>query len=407
MTDQLGAEEAIMGLLSDPDLRANPYPAYDAIRSSAPAFHSSLEFWFVSSYSECARLMRHPDLTRQHEDSWTQRGELSNSIGRPWFEQQERFMLFLDPPDHTRIRGLVSRAFTPRYLQRLKPQITERVEHLVDEFAEQGGGDLVDALALTLPMMVICDMLGVPAEDRNSFRHWTIQLAATLEPFPSPEVQDAADEASVAFEGYFKDLVRERRKDPSDDLLSRLIETGEAGDKLSEPELIATAILLLAAGFETTTNLIGNGTLALLRHRDQWEALVADPTLAAQGVEELLRYDSPVQLATPRVARTSIPVEGGVIEEGEPMVPMVGAGNRDPERFQDPHELDLKRSDVVPLSFGGGPHFCLGATLARMEGVALFDYLPRKIPTLHLEDEEPKWRSTLNIRGLESLAVGT
>ena len=399
------AEAAIVGLLSDPATRANPYPAYDTIRAAGGVFRSELGFCFVSSYSEAARLMRHPDLPRQHGESWTRRGELSNSLGRPWFEQQARFMLFVDPPDHTRIRGLVSRAFTPRYLQRLKPQIQERVEHLVDDFAERGGGDLIDSLALSLPMMVICDMLSVPAKDRDSFRKWTIDLAATLEPFPSPEVQDAADAASVAFENYFEALVRERRKNPSDDLLSRMIEVEEAGERLNEQELIATAILLLAAGFETTTNLIGNGTLALLRNRDQWDALVADPSLAARAVEELLRYDSPVQMATPRVARTQIPVDGGVIEEEEPMIPMVGAGNRDPERFQDPHDLDLKRADIVPLSFGGGPHFCLGATLARMEGAAFFDYLPRTLPNMHLDDEEPRWRATLNIRGLESLAV--
>lgn len=399
------AEAAIVGLLSDPDTRANPYPAYDLIRAAGGVFRSELGFCFVSSYSEAARLMRHPDLPRQHGESWTRRGELSNSLGRPWFEQQARFMLFLDPPDHTRIRGLVSRAFTPRYLQRLKPQIDERVEQLVDDFGEKGGGDLIDSLALSLPMMVICDMLGVPAKDRDSFRKWTIDIAATLEPFPSPEVQDAADAASVAFEDYFKDLVRERRKSPSDDLLSRMIEVEAAGERLNEQELIATAILLLAAGFETTTNLIGNGTLALLRNRDQWDALVADPSLAARAVEELLRYDSPVQMATPRVARAQIPVDGGVIEEEEPMIPMVGAGNRDPERFQDPHDLDLKRADIVPLSFGGGPHFCLGATLARMEGAAFFDYLPRTLPNMHLDDVEPQWRPTLNIRGLDSFAV--
>lgn len=399
------AEEAVGRLLGDPEARANPYPAYEEIRGAGLAFQSSFEFWFVSSYSEAHRLMRHPDLVRKHGSSWEERGLIGNSLGRPWFDQQGRFMLFLDPPDHTRIRGLVSRAFTPRYLQRLKPQIVERVKHLVDDFADQGGGDLIDAIALTLPMIVICDMLGVPAADRASFRQWTVQAAATMEPFPSPEVQDAADETSVAFEQYFKELVAERRKSPSDDLLSALIQAEEEGDRLTEDELIVTAILLLAAGFETTTNLIGNGTLALLRNRDQWDALVAEPGLAARGVEELLRYDSPVQLATPRVARTPVEVAGGVMQEGEVMVPMVGAANRDPERFQDPGELDLKRDDVVPLSFGGGPHFCLGATLARMEGAALFEYLPRSMPNLRLENDAPKWRPTLNLRGLEELPV--
>jgi cytochrome P450 len=254
-------------------------------------------------------------------------------------------------------------------------------------------------------MMVICDMLGVPSEDRDSFRSWTATLAATLEPFPSGPVQDAADEAIVAFIDYFRGLIADRRANLSDDLLSALIEAEQAGDRLDEHELILTSLLLLAAGFETTTNLIGNGTLALLCNREQWQKLVDQPELASRAVEELLRYDSPVQLATPRVARTEVEVDGGVMQEGEIMIPAVGAGNRDPDRFPEPQKLDVTREDVVPLSFGGGPHFCLGASLARMEGAALFECLPARIPTLDLEEQEPRWRPTMNIRGLESLAV--
>lgn len=339
----MAAETALMSLLDDQSVRANPYPAYESIRAVGPAFRSSLEFWFVSSYPECDRLMRHPDLVRKHENSWELRGEIMGCIGRPWFEQQGRFMLFLDPPDHTRIRGLVRQAFTPRYLQHLRPQIEQRVDELLDRMVEGGGGDLINDLALPLPMMVICDMLGVPVDDRESFRRWTVALAATLEPFPAPEVQDGADEAIVEFESYFSDLIRARRGDPRDDLLSRLIEAEASGDKLNESELILAAILLLAAGFETTTNLIGNGTLALLSNRAQWTKLVEDPSLAPGAVEELLRYDSPVQLATPRVARTAVEVEGGVIEEGQVMIPMVGAGNRDPQRYENPEGLDITR----------------------------------------------------------------
>ena len=404
-TAVMSAEEAIVALVNDPGVRADPYPAYESVRAAGPAFQSSLGFWFVSSYAENARLMRHPDLVRQHGGSWELRGEMTGGTGRPWFEQQGQFMLFLDPPDHTRIRGLVSRAFTPRYLQRLRPQIDERVHELVEAFAEEKGGDLIDRLALPLPMMVICDMLGVPAKDRESFRNWTVALAATLEPFPSEEVQDRADAAIVAFIDYFKELVRDRRKNPSSDLLSALIEAEQAGERLNEHELILTTVLLLAAGFETTTNLIGNGALALLCNRDQWTRLAEDPSRSPQAVEELLRYDSPVQLATPRVARTSIDVEGGTLEEGDVMIPMVGAGNRDPKRFRNPNELDVGRDDVVPLSFGGGPHFCLGAGLARIEGAALFGHLPRRLPSLELEDQEPRWRPTMNIRGLETLVV--
>ena len=401
----MSADEAFVALVNDPEVRANPYPAYEALRREGPTFHSEIGFWFISSYSENARLMRHPDLVRQHGGSWELRGEMTGGTGRPWFEQQGQFMLFLDPPDHTRIRSLVSRAFTPRYLQRLRPQIVERVEQLVDDFASAGGGDLIDRIALPLPMMVICDMLGVPSEDRDSFRSWTATLAATLEPFPSAPVQDAADEAIVEFIDYFRELIADRRENLSDDLLSALIEAEQEGDRLDEHELILTSVLLLAAGFETTTNLIGNGTLALLCNREQWQRLVDQRELASRAVEELLRYDSPVQLATPRVARTEVEVDGGVMQEGEIMIPAVGAGNRDPDRFPEPQKLDVTREDVVPLSFGGGPHFCLGASLARMEGAALFERLPGRIPTLDLEEQEARWRPTMNIRGLESLAV--
>lgn len=407
MTDTavMSAEEAVVALVNDAGVRANPYPAYEQIRAAGPAFHSSLGFWFISSYAENARLMRHPDLVRKHGDSWDQRGVMTGGTGRPWFEQQGQFMLFLDPPDHSRIRGLVSKAFTPRYLQKLKPQIVERVDELVEAFARAGGGDLIDRIALPLPMMVICDMLGVPAEDRDSFRRWTVDLAATLEPFPSEEVQDKADAAIVAFIDYLKELAATRRENLSDDLLSALIEAEQAGDKLDEHELVLTAMLLLAAGFETTTNLIGNGALALLSNKEQWRALADDPSLAHGAVEELLRFDSPVQLATPRVASKTVEVEGGTMQEGEIMIPMVGAGNRDPHRFDRPDELDVARKDVVPLSFGGGPHFCLGASLARIEGALLFERLPHRMPALELAEQEPRWRPTMNIRGLESLAV--
>ena len=401
------AETALFALVGDPDARANPYPAYETIRAAGPAYESDFDFWFVTSYAECDRLMRHPDLVRQHEDSWERRGEINNATGRLWFEQQRRYMLFIDPPDHTRIRGLVRGAFTPRYLQHLRPQISRRVDDLIGKMADNNGGDLIADFALPLPMMVICDMLGVPTEARESFRKWTVALAATLEPFPSPDVQDRADVAAEEFESYFTDLVRERRKSLGDDLLSRLIEVEEAGEQLTEEELVATGTLLLAAGFETTTNLIGNGTLALLCNRDQWDKLVEDPALAPKAVEEILRYDSPVQIATPRVARTDVEVANGVVKEGQVVAPIVGAGNRDPDRFAEPAKLDIEREDVVPLSFGGGPHFCLGASLARMEGAEVFSRLPQALPSLDLVESDAVWRPTMNLRGLEQLKVRT
>jgi cytochrome P450 len=232
-----------------------------------------------------------------------------------------------------------------------------------------------------------------------------VALAATLEPFPSDRVQDAADEASVAFERYFTELIAKRRDDPGEDLLSRLIEVEQAGDGLTEKEVRHTASLVLGAGFETTTNLIGNGTLALLKNRDQWDALGGDDSLAHAAVEELLRYDSPVQMATPRVASEPIDTEEGTIQEGDTVVCVVGAANRDPKRYKDPASLDVRRPEPAPLSFGGGPHFCLGAALARMEGIVVFREMTRRLPKLSLVSEDPPWRETLNIRGLETLPV--
>jgi cytochrome P450 len=267
-----------------------------------------------------------------------------------------------------------------------------------------GKADLIGDFAFQLPLQVICEMLGIPTEDRDSFRKWTIAVAAVFEPFPPAPVQDAADEATDAFEQYFNELIPRRRENPGEDLLSRMIQAEDEGEKLTREELISAATLLLGAGFETTTNLIGNGTYALLKNRDQWEQLVQEPGLAKNAVEELLRYDSPVQIATPRVAREPIEIGDKTIGEAETVLAVTGAGNRDPAHYEDPDRLDIRREDIDPLSFGGGPHFCLGAALARMEGSIAFEAMARKVPNLELA-AEPTYRPTLNIRGLNALEV--
>ena len=406
-TTQTNVNDEIFRLITDPEARANPYPVYDTVRQAGGAYLTELGFWFVTSYADCAAILRHPALKRRHGNSWEMRGMLSGALGRPWFEGQGKSMLWLDNPDHARIRGLFSRAFTPRYLARLRPRINEMVEALVDELERRDEIDLIEDFALSLPMMVICEMLGVPPEDRADFREWTVALAATLEPLPSEPVQDAADAAAEAFDAYFRDLIRRRRGAGGDDLMSELIRVEEEGDKLTEEELVRSAILVLGAGFETTTNLIGNGMLALMRQRDQWEVLVEDPSLAPAAVEELLRYDSPVQMAPPRVASTDVDILGRAVSEGDTVIAVIGGGNRDPERYADPASVDLRRPDPAPLSFGGGPHFCIGASLARIEGAAAFGALARRLSDLHLADPEPPWRETFNIRGLESLRLTT
>ena len=399
-------EDAVTNLVFDPATRANPYPVYDLLRSEQPVYRSPLGPLFVTSYSDCAQLLRDPRLTRRFENSWEERGVFQNSVGRPWFEEQSRWMLWLDPPGHTRLRGLVSKAFTPRYVARLHDRVAGIVEGLLDKMRGAGEVDFISAFAFELPITVICDMLGVPTGHRANFREWTVALAQTLEPLPADDVQDAADEASINIGEFFHDLIAQRRHDPGDDLLYALIAAEEEGHRLSEDEIVSTAALLLGAGFETTTNLLGNGMLALLRHPDQWQALVDDPAgHAPAAVEELLRYDSPVQMATPRVANEPVEAAGTTIEPGDVVVNVVAGANRDPARFDHPNVVDIGRKDPDHLSFGGGPHFCLGASLARLEGAIAFEALATRVPHIELVEDDPQWRRALNLRGLESLRV--
>ena len=398
------ADEAIRLLITDPATRANPYSAYEHLRVSG-VHRSEFEIWFASTYAACNQVVRHQKFRRRHGDSWERRAALSGSLGRPWLEDQARWMLWLDPPDHARIRGLVSQSFNARYIEEQRPGIQGVVDGLVDKIAGGGTIDFVQEFALALPMAVICDMLGVPPEDRHDFRAWTTGAGGTLEPMPSPEVQDAADRATEALGSYFSELIEKRRGTPGDDLLTQLIAAESEEGKLTHEELVSNALLLLAAGFETTTNLLGNGLLALLRNPEQWKRLAEQPELAGNATEELLRYDSPVQMATPRVATTDIEVDGLAIPEGDTVIAIVGSGNRDPERFEQPDQLDIGRADPSPLSFGAGPHFCLGAALARLEGMVAFETLARRVPDLELVDQEPTWLPTFNLHGVQSLSV--
>ena len=397
--------DATMGLVLDPVTRANPYPVYTLMRDHDPVYQSPIGPWFVTSYADCARLLRDPKLTRRFEDSWEQRAIIQNSVGRPWFDEQERWMLWLDPPDHTRLRGLVSKAFTPRFVSKLHDRVAEIVDGLVDRIADEGTIDFIEHFAFQLPITIICDMLGIPAADRDKFREWTVAIASTLEPLPPEDVQDAADDATLKLTAYLHVLIDERRDHPGEDLLGQLIHAEEEGERLTEDEVVSTAGLLLGAGFETTTNLLGNGMLALLRHPEQWALLCKEPDRAPAAVEELLRYDSPVQMATPRVANAPVEAGGHTIAPGEVVVNVVAAGNRDPQQFDNPDAVDIERPDPAPLSFGGGPHFCLGAALARMEGAVAFQTLARRLPGIELAEDDPQWRRALNLRGLESLQV--
>jgi hypothetical protein len=315
-----------------------------------------------------------------------------------------KMMLVQDPPDHTRLRGLVAKAFTARRMEDMRPQIQAIVDRLIDRVEADGRMDVMKQFAHPLPTNVICDMLGIPQSDRQPFYEQSTVSGRLIDPTPmTPEELQDADGKNEAIAAYFRGLFALRRKQPGDDLISLLVQVEEAGEKLTEEELFANVILLFGAGHETTVNLIGNGLLALHRNPEQVAKLRAEPALLPNAIEELLRYDSSVQM-TGRVALEDIEVGGVPIKRGENIINLLGAANRDPEAFEQPDRLDVARPGVRAISFGGGIHHCLGAQLARIEGEIAIGTLLRRLPTLTLDNiETPEWRPTFTLRGLKTL----
>jgi cytochrome P450 len=324
--------------------------------------------------------------------------------GSPLVAEMSRWMLFQDPPDHTRLRGLVAKAFTPRAIERIRVRTQEIVDGLIDRVADADGMDAIADFAFPLPVTVIAEMLGLPTADADRCRAWTIAAGRVLDPNQTPEQVGRAIEAVEHLSGYVREQVEQRRRMPGDDLLSVLIAAEDGGERLSEDELVSTVNLLFGAGHETTVNLIGNGLLALLRNPDQLSRLRTDPSLVPNAVEELLRYDSPAQLVR-RWAREDLEVCGARVAAGDELLLLAGAANRDPERFPDPDVLDVGRADVRHVSLGGGPHFCLGAMLARMEGQVAFGALAGRLPHIELATDRVQWREHIVLRGLKALPV--
>ena len=314
------------------------------------------------------------------------------------------WMLLRDPPDHTRLRGLVHKAFTPRIVAQMQERIQEIADDLLDQVQEQGQMDLVADYAYPLPVTVICALLGVPAADYPRFHVWSDTIARALDLTDVTEIYDQASVAAGELTAYLDELLAERRKRPQADLFSALVAVEEQGQHLSREELFATCALLLIAGHETTVNLIGNGTLAMLRHRSQWELLVDNPNLAESAVEELLRYDGPVQLTGRRV-KEEFSYGEHKFKVGEQIAFLLGSAHRDARQFEDPDQLNLTRNDRRHLAFGAGIHYCLGAPLARLEGGIAFATLARRFPNLALGDDPISYRDNLTLRGLEKLHV--
>ncbi len=390
-----------------PDVHANPYPMYHQLRAEDPVHWSALmEAWILSRYDDVVLVLTDPRFSAD-------RRQARNRFAEMMEQQEQEFgpmgrtqtMLTSDPPEHTRLRRLVSKAFTARAVENLRPRIQEIVDGLLDEVRDRGRLDVIWDLAYPLPVIVIAEMLGVPPQDRAQFKQWSTDVVATLGgPFTPPQVLERARTAMLELAEYFRGVITQRRHQPREDLISGLIAAEEQGQVLSEDELLATCILLLVAGNETTTNLIGNGMLALLRNPDQLQRLQNDPSLIQPAVEELLRYAGPVH-GTGRVAKEELEIGGRRIQEGQVVFALLGAANRDPARFEDPDVLDLGRQPNPHVALGDGIHFCLGAPLARAEAQIAIGTLLQRCRSPRLEVAEPQWGGTFIIRGLKSLPV--
>ena len=389
----------------DPAFIANPYPAYRELRETAPVWRSPFGRSFLTRYEDSNTLLRDRRLGKDYsEPEALIRRFGPTAMDEPAVIELSHMMLMKDPPDHTRLRGLVTKVFTARKIEDMRPGIQALVDGLLDKVQARGEMDAIRDLAFPLPVLVICELLGIPEEDRARFVTASASGAALLNPVPpTREELDRANEGTRATGAYFEALFEKRRAGPGDDLLSLLVQAEEAGDRLTTNELRANVSLLFAAGHETTVNLIGNGIWSLQNNRDQWDALRADPSLIPNAIEEILRYECPVQ-AVARVAAEPIAFGGIEFQKGELIVALIGAANRDPDVFPDPDRLDVTRERLKPLSFGGGIHFCIGAQLARIEAEIAFRSLLERMPDLTLTERDiPRWRESFTLRGLTHL----
>jgi cytochrome P450 len=387
----------------DPDFLADPYPVYHRLRSEDPVHRHPLGFYVLTRYDDVAALLRD---ARFGKGGYQALFEMRFG-GRVDGSGLAASMLFRDPPDHTRLRALVSKAFTPRVVETLRGRIQAIVDRLLDDVAERGRMDVIEDLAYPLPVTVISELLGVPLDDGDTVKAWSRHVARALDAIAlpvGPEVIERGRRAADEMAAYFKTLGEERRRRPGPDLLSGLVEAEEAGDHLSERELLATCVLLYVAGHETTVNLIGTGLLALLRHPAERQRLQDDPDLLPAAIEELLRYDGPVQRAG-RMPASDVEIAGVPIPKGSLVLGLLGAANRDPAHFADPDRLDFGRGETRHLAFGSGIHYCLGAPLARLEAQVAIGTVLRRFPSLALAVERPSWRPSSTLRGLEALSV--
>jgi hypothetical protein len=388
-----------------PEFIADPYPHYERLRRTDPVHITPHGMYLASRHAEVSLVLRDKRFGKDFVER-SKRRYGSKIMEEPIFRSMSHWMLQQDPPDHTRLRGLVVKAFTARRVEDMRPRIQEVVDQTIDRVAGRGHMDLIEDFAFRLPVTIICDMLGIPEEHREAFYTGSRDGGRILDPVPLTPAEIAQGNAgNLMAQMYFQQLFELRRKHPGDDLTTQLVQAEEDGSKLSNEELTANIILLFGAGHETTVNLIGNGLLALHRNPDQLALLKANPSFITNAIEEFLRYDSSVQL-TGRVALEDIDgLADKKIPKGETVLCLLGSANRDPAVYPDrPDRLDITRQNVRPLSFGGGIHFCLGAQLARIEAEIAISTLLRRLPELRLDDAaNPQWRPTFVLRGLKRL----
>jgi cytochrome P450 len=387
--------------------KANPFPFYAQLRAEAPVFPVMLptrqRAWLITRYDDVLAVLKDERFAKDPRSAMTP--EQLKKL--PWvpsmFKPLERNMLDLDSPDHTRLRALVHKAFTPRLIEQMRDQIQALTNDLLDRVELDGGMNLIADFALPLPLTMIGRILGVADRDNQKFHRWTTTLISG----GTNRNLFVLIPSVMRFMGYVRKLIKQRRASPGDDLVTALVQAKDGSDQLSEDEILAMIFLLLIAGHETTVNLIGSGSLALLEHPDQLAKLRNEPELIKSAVEELLRYVCPVEMATERYAREDITIAGTTIPRGELVMAVIGSANRDPNSFDNPDALDITRKNNKHLAFGYGPHFCLGASLARLEGQIAISTLIQRMPNLRLNiaPDHIRWRGTFVLRGLEALPV--
>jgi cytochrome P450 len=395
--------------VTSPKFKANPFPFYAQLRAEAPVFPVTVSMptrqraWLITRYSDVLDVLKDARFAKSPYNAMSPE-QLKK---RPWvpsmFKPLEQNMLDLDSPDHTRLRALVHKAFTQRLIEQMRDQIEVLTNELLDAAEPKGGMDLIADFALPLPLTMIGRILGVPAEDNHKFHRWTKTLVSA----ETNKYYFVVIPILIRFMGYLKKLIKERSAHPKDDLVTALVQARDGSDQLSGDEVLAMIFLLLVAGHETTVNLIGSGSLALLEHPDQLEKLRSEPAVIKPAIEVLLRFVCPVEMATERYAREDITIAGKTIPRGELVLAVIGSANRDANHFDNPDSLDVTRENNKHLAFGQGVHYCLGAPLARLEGQVAISTLVRRMPNLRLSiaPDQLRWRGGIILRGLEALPV--